>query len=85
VESWRKAWDGPNRPVRPYEDSEWLERRRSWLENLPSGEGIADEVAAENYRMVQAQWVLDHIEELEQVAPEVAAEARRMREEEHDR
>jgi hypothetical protein len=37
-------------------------------------------MAAENYRELQAQWMLDHVKELEEVDPALAAEVRRLSE-----
>ncbi len=79
-DSWRRAWKGPGQPVQPFEDTEWVERRREWLESLRSSRPMSDEEAAKNYRIVQAQWMIDHLEELEEVDPELAAEVRRISE-----
>ncbi len=79
MESWQKAWNGPGQQVKPYEDEEWVQLRRDWLRSLPSGEGMSDEVAAENYRLVQAQWLMDHIEEVRSIDPDAAAQLEEMR------
>ena len=74
MESWRKAWNGPYTPVTPFEDTEWVERRREFLAGLPSGPGLSDREAAEAYRTAQAQWLVDHLEQIEDVDPEYAAQ-----------
>jgi hypothetical protein len=80
VESWRRAWQGPGFPVKPFEDIEWVEQRREWISALLDTSTTSSEAAAENFRAIQAQWMLDHVKELEGVDPELAAEVRRLSE-----
>jgi hypothetical protein len=85
VESWRRAWKGPGLPVKPFEDIEWVEQRREFISGVLDASTTSSEAAAENYRLVQAQWMLDHVKELEGVDPELAAEVRGMSERGKDR
>jgi hypothetical protein len=85
VESWRRAWQGPQVPVKPFEDVEWVEQRREWISALLDASSTSSEAAAENYQAIQAQWMLDHVRELEGVDPELAAEVRRLSERGRDR
>jgi hypothetical protein len=78
VESWRRAWQGPQLPVRTFEDVEWVEQHREWISALLDASSASSEVAAENYKAIQAQWMLDHVRELEEVDPALAAEVRRL-------
>jgi hypothetical protein len=80
VESWRRAWQGPGLPVKPFEDIEWVEQRREFISGLLDASTTSSEAAEENYRLIQAQWMLDHVKELEGVDPELAAEVHRMSE-----
>lgn len=80
MESWRKAWQGPGLPVKPFEDVEWIEQRREWISALLDTSSTSSEVAAENYKAIQAQWMLDHVRQLEGVDPTLAAEVRRLSE-----
>jgi hypothetical protein len=73
MESWRRAWHGPDVPVTPFEDDEWVERRQDFINGLPSGPGLSDAEAAKAYRTVQAQWIVDHLEQLEDEDPALAA------------
>ena len=78
MESWRRAWQGPQLPVKPFEDVEWVEQHREWISALLDASSASSEVAAENYKAIQAQWMLDHVRELEEVDPALAAEVRRL-------
>jgi hypothetical protein len=78
VESWRRAWQGPQLPVKPFEDVEWVEQHREWISALLDASSASSEAAAENYKAIQAQWMLDHVRELEEVDPALAAEVRRL-------
>ena len=80
MESWRRAWQGPGLPVKPFEDIEWVEQRREWISALLDTSTTSSETAAENYRALQTQWMLDHVRELEGVDPTLAAEVRRLAE-----
>ena len=80
MKSWRRAWQGPGLPVKPFEDVEWVEQRREWISALLDTSTTSSETAAENYRALQAQWMLDHVKELERVDPTLAAEVRRLSE-----
>ena len=80
MESWRRAWQGPQLPVKPFEDVEWVERHREWISVLLDASSASSEAAAENFRAIQAQWMLDHVRELEGVDPALAAEVRRLAE-----
>ena len=79
-ESWRSAWQGPQLPVKPFEDTEWVEQHREWISGLLDASSTSSEAAAENYQAIQAQWMLDHVRELEGVDPALAAEVRRLAE-----
>ncbi len=57
--------------MEPFNDTEWVERNRDWI--FSPSETASDEVLGTHYRRVQAQWMLDHLKELEEVAPELAA------------
>ena len=78
MESWRRAWQGPQLPVKPFEDVEWVEQHREWISALLDYSSTSSEAAAENYQAIQAQWMLDHVRELEEVDPALAAEVRRL-------
>jgi hypothetical protein len=78
VESWRKAWQGPGLAVKPFEDMEWVEQRREWISGLLDSSTTSSEAADENTRAVQAQWMLDHVKELERVDPALATEVRKL-------
>jgi hypothetical protein len=78
--SWRRAWQGPGLPVKPFEDIEWVEQRREWISALLDTSTTSSEAAAENFRAIQAQWMLDHVKELERVDPTLATEVRRLSE-----
>jgi hypothetical protein len=80
VESWRRAWQGPGLPVKPFEDIEWVEQRREWISALLDTSTTSSETAAENYRALQTQWMLDHVRQLERVDSTLAAEVRRLSE-----
>ena len=80
MESWRRAWKGPGLPVKPFEDIEWVEQRREWISALLDTSTTSSEAAAENFRAIQAQWMLDHVKELERVDPTLATEVRRLSE-----
>ena len=73
MESWRRAWKGPDAPVEPFEDTEWVAQRREFLASLPIGPNLSDQEAAHAYRLAQAQWLLDRLEQIEDVDPEGAA------------
>jgi hypothetical protein len=66
--------------VKPFEDVEWVEQRREWISALLDTSSTSSEAAAENYQAIQAQWMLDHVRELEEVDPTLAAEVRRLSE-----
>jgi hypothetical protein len=71
--------------VKPFEDVEWVEQRREWISALLDTSSTSSEAAAENYQAIQAQWMLDHVRELEGVDPALAAEVRRFSERGRDR
>ena len=80
MESWWKAWKGNNASPRPYEDTEWVERRREFLMRLSNLDMASEEVAAEEHRHIQALWLLEHVgvlEEAGEVTHEQAAEVRK--------
>jgi hypothetical protein len=80
-ESWRRAWQGSQLPVKPLEDIEWVEQHREWISALlDASSTTSSEAAAENFRAIQAQWMLDHVKELERVDPTLAVEVRRLSE-----
>jgi hypothetical protein len=64
--------------VKPFEDVEWVERRREWISALLDASSTSSEAAAENFRAIQAQWMVDHVRELEEVDSVLAAEVRRV-------
>ena len=64
MESWRKAWNGTT-PVDPFQDTEWVEKRREFLAGRSDPSAVSDEVAAHEYRAIQAQWIIDHVDVLE--------------------
>jgi hypothetical protein len=66
--------------VKPFEDVEWVEQRREWISALLDASAASSEAAAQNARTIQAQWMLDHVRELEGVDPALAAEVRRLAE-----
>ena len=74
MESWRRAWQGPQLPVKPFEDVEWVERHREWISALLDASSASSEAAAENFRAIQAQWMLEHVRDLEGVDLTLAAE-----------
>ena len=80
MESWRRAWQDSQLPVKPFEDIEWVEQHREWISALLDTSSTSSEAAAENYQAIQAQWMLDHVRELEEVDPTLAAEVRRLSE-----
>ena len=80
MESWRRAWQGPQLPVKPFEDVEWVERHREWISALLDTSSASSETAAENFRAIQAQWMLDHVRKLEGVDSALAAEVRKLAE-----
>ncbi len=55
MESWRRAWQGPQLPVKPFEDVEWVEQHREWISALLDASSTSSEAAAENARVIQAQ------------------------------
>jgi hypothetical protein len=64
--------------VKPFEDVEWVERHREWISALLDASSTSSEAAAENFRAIQAQWMVDHVRELEEVDSVLAAEVRRV-------
>jgi hypothetical protein len=81
VESWRKAWNG-TAPVEPFQDTEWVEKRRALLARRSDPTTVSDEVAAHEYRAIQAQWMIEHVDVLEgagAISRERAAQIRRFR------
>ena len=80
MESWRRAWQGSHLPVKPLEDIEWVEQHREWISALLDVSSTSSEAAAENYQALQARWMLDHVRELEEVDPALAAEVRKLAE-----
>jgi hypothetical protein len=80
MESWRRAWQGPQLPVKPFEDVEWVEQHREWISALLEASSTSSEATAENARAIQAQWMLGHVRELERVDPALATEVRRLTE-----
>ena len=81
MESWRKAWNG-TAPVEPFQDTQWVEKRREFLAERSDPSAIPDEVAAHEYRTIQAQWIIDHLDVLEEaraISQERAAQIRRFR------
>jgi hypothetical protein len=81
VESWRKAWNGTT-PVEPFQDTEWVEKRRDFLAERSDPSTLSDDVAAHEYRAIQAQWMIDHVEDLEEagaISRERAVQIRRFR------
>ena len=81
MESWRKAWNG-TAPVDPFEDTKWVERRREFLAGRSDPSAVTDEVATQEYRAIQAQWIIDHLDVLEEaraISQERAAQIRRFR------
>ncbi len=73
MESWRKAWKGSNTPARPYDDIEWVERRKEFLAGFSDPTTVPDEVAANDYRLVIARWLIDRVDVLEE-AGEISSE-----------
>jgi len=81
VESWRKAWKG-NAPVDPFKDTEWVAWRSKFLAGRSDPSTASDEVVAQEYRAIQGQWLIDHVDVLEAagaVSREKAAQIRRFR------
>ena len=81
VESWRKAWNG-TAPVDPFQDTEWVQKRREFLAGRSDPAAVSDEVAAHEYRAIQAQWMIDHVDVLEEagaISRERARQIRRFR------
>ena len=81
MESWRKAWNG-TAPVDPFQDTEWVQKRREFLAGRSDPSAVSDEVAAHEYRAIQAQWMIDHVDVLEEggaISEEKAAQKRRFR------
>src|SRR5215218_5740939 len=65
MESWRRAWQGSQLPVKPLEDIEWVEQHREWISALLDASSASSEAAAESYQAIQARWMLDYVRELE--------------------
>jgi hypothetical protein len=65
MESWRNAWNG-TAPIDPFRDTEWVKRRREFLTGRSDLSAVSDEVAAHEYRAIQAQWMIDHVDVLEE-------------------
>jgi hypothetical protein len=81
MESWRKAWRR-NAPVEPHKDREWVEEHGEYFADLSYPDAVSDEVAAEEYRRIQALWLLDHVDVLEEfgeITPEQAEYLRRQK------
>jgi hypothetical protein len=83
MESWRKAWRR-NAPVEPYKDREWVEEHGEYFAGRSNPDTVSDEVAAKEYakeyRRIQALWLLDHVDVLEEsgeITPEQAEHLRR--------
>jgi hypothetical protein len=66
--------------VKPFEDIEWIEQRREWISALLDSSSASSETAAENYRALHAQRMIDHVKELEVVDPALAAEVHKLSE-----
>jgi hypothetical protein len=64
VGSWRKAWNG-TAPVEPFQDTEWVGKRREFLAGRSAPSAVSDEVAAREYCAIQAQWIIDHVDVLQ--------------------
>jgi len=80
MESWRRAWQGSQLPVKPLEDIEWVEQHREWISALLDASSASSEAPSESYQAIEARWMLDHGRELEEVDPALAAELRRLAE-----
>ncbi len=81
LETWRKAWNG-TAPGEPFQDTEWVDKRRAFLAARSDPSAVSDDVAAHEYRAIQAQWMIDHVEVLEEagaISRERAAQIRRFR------
>ena len=81
MESWRKAWKGTT-PVEPLKDPEWVAWRREFLAERSDPSAVSDEVAAQEHRAIQAQWLIDHVDVLEEggaISEEKAAQIREFR------
>jgi hypothetical protein len=81
MESWRNAWNG-TAPIDPFRDTEWVKRRREFLTGRSDLSAVSDEVAAHEYRAIQGQWLIDHVDVLEEdgaISPERAARIRSFR------
>ena len=51
MESWRKAWNG-TAPVDPFQDTQWVQKRREFLAGRSDPAAVSDEVAAHEYRAI---------------------------------
>ena len=81
MESWRKAWKN-NAPVEPFQDMEWVKWRSKFLAGRSDPTTVSDEVATQEYRAIQAQWLIDHVDVLEKgeaISREKAVQIRRFR------
>lgn len=81
MESWRKAWRR-TAPVEPYKDREWVEEHGEYFAGRSNSDAVSDEVAAEEYRRIQALWLLDHVDVLEasgEITSEQAEHLRRQK------
>jgi len=81
VESWRKAWNG-TAPVDPFQDTEWVQKCGEFLAERSDPAAVSDEVAAHEYRAIEAQWMIDHVDVLEEagaISRERARQIRRFR------
>ena len=79
--AWRNAWNG-TAPIEPFRDTEWVKRRREFLGGRSDKSTVSDEVAAHEYRAIQGQWLIDHVEDLEEagaISRERAVQIRRFR------
>jgi hypothetical protein len=81
VESWRKAWKG-SAPVEPFQDTEWVKGRSKFLAGRSDPSTASDEVTTLEYRAIQGQWLIDHVDVLEEdgaISREKAAQIRKFR------
>ena len=79
--AWRNAWNG-TAPIEPFRDTEWVKRRREFLGGRSDKSTVSDEVAAHEYRAIQGQWLIDHVDVLEEdgaISRERAARIRSFR------